>query len=129
MRGGNFINWELLERADYSKPGIVKGLLFNYDGLMHLARKGDSMAHIVCIDLKRAIHAEKVLTFKQRRYLGLWWQGFSYVDIAAEYHIKPQSVFDVVEAAIKNICKYLMCIPDISPTSRIVTIEEGITFG
>jgi hypothetical protein len=117
LRGGNFINWELLERADYSRPEVVKGLLRNYDGLMRLAIKGDSMAQIVCIDIKGAIHARGVLTFNQRRYLGLWWKGFTYIDIAAKYHIKPQSVFDVVDAAIKNICKYLMCIPDIDPTS------------
>lgn len=105
--GGGSINWRLLERADYSRPGVVKGLLFNYDGLMRLALKGDSMAHIVCIDIKRAIHTRGVLTFKQRRYLGLWWKGFSYTDIGAMYHRTPWSVNKCVKLAIKNISKHL----------------------
>ncbi len=109
---------------------MVKKMLWNYDSLMRLALKGDSVARDICISLKCAVHADGVLTFKQRRYLGLWWQGFSYVEIAGMYHIRPQSVFDVVEAAYRNISKKLHSLPDFDPIDRIVTIgREGLNGG
>jgi DNA-binding CsgD family transcriptional regulator len=107
LRGGNFINWELLERADYSRPEVVKGLLRNYDGLMRLAIKGDSVALAICIDLRMAIHEAGVLTFKQRRYLSLWWRGFSYTDIAAMHHRSPSVVKRRVDLGVNNIKKHL----------------------
>jgi hypothetical protein len=125
LRGGNFINWELLERADYSRPEVVKGLLRNYDGLMRLAIKGDSMAQIVCIDIKRAIHADNVLTFKQRRYLSLWWQGHSYIDIAAMYHLNPSVIKRRVELAVKNISDYLSKKRQKTPVEMSIVNGEG----
>ena len=96
-----------MERADYSSPAVVKGLLMNYDGLMKLALKGDCMAATVCVDIKRALHAEGVLTFKQRRYLGLWWQGFNTVEIAAMYHKQPRTIGRTANKGLTNISKKL----------------------
>jgi hypothetical protein len=97
-----------LERADFSKPAVVKKMLWNYDSLMKLALKGDSVARDICITLKIAVHTDGVLTFKQRRYLSLWWQGFSLTEIAAMYHIAPKNVYARICAGLRNISKYLM---------------------
>ena len=114
-----------MERADYSSPAVVKGLLMNYDGLMKLALKGDSMAHIVCIDLKRAIHGKGVLTFRQRRYLGLWWQGYNLIEIAAMYHVAPKNVHARIEAGLRNICKNLCRVGKKHPIPLRIN-EEGV---
>ena len=100
-------NWGLMNRIDYSDPKVIKNVLFNYDELMRLARKGDQVAAIVCVDVKQAVHAEKVLTFKQRRYLGLWWQGFNTIEIAAMYHKDPWTINQVINKGFKRISKYL----------------------
>ena len=92
---------------DYSKAGIVKNALFNYNELMAMARKGDQTAGIICVDIKRAVHADNVLTFKQRRYLSLWWQGFSYVDIGTKYRKSPVAVKLTVDRACKNMSSFL----------------------
>ncbi len=96
-----------MERVDYSKPGAVRGVIRNFSGLMALAEKGDQMAHIVCIDIRRAVYKKDVLTFKQRRYLLLWWKGHSYTDIAAMYRKNPSVIQRRIELAIKNISEYL----------------------
>ena len=101
------INWEMLNRVDYSRPGLIKNALRSYNELMMLARKGDQVAHIICIDIKTAIHAPGVLSFKQRRYLGLWWQGFPMIDIAARHRVSQQSAQEVVNLAFRNISKFL----------------------
>jgi len=96
-----------MERADYSSPAVVKGLLMNYDGLMELALKGDSMAATVCIDIKRAVHTEGVLTFKQRRYLRLWWEGFNTYEIADMYNKNPWGINVTIHRGLGNISKRL----------------------
>lgn len=115
-----------MERADYSSPAVVKGLLMNYDGLMKLALKGDCMAATVCVDIKRAIHTEGVLTFKQRRYLGLWWQGYNLIEIAAMYHVAPKNVHARIEAGLRNICKNLCKVGKKHPLPNGIS-EGGIT--
>jgi len=97
-----------LERADFSKPAVVKKMLWNYDSLMKLALKGDSVARDICITLKIAVHTDGVLTFKQRRYLGLWWQGFNTVEIAAMYSVSHVAVVKMIARAIRNISDYLV---------------------
>ena len=74
---------------------------------MRLALKGDQVAHMICIDIKTAIHTKGVLTFKQKRYLNWWWQGYEYVEIAAMYHKDPSVIQRRVELAISNISKHL----------------------
>jgi len=93
--------------VDYSKAGIVKNALFNYNELMAMARKGDQTAGIICVDIKRAVHADNVLTFKQRRYLSLWWQGFDYVEIATMFRKDPTVVKRRVDLACGRLSKYL----------------------
>ena len=93
---GISINWEMLNRVDYSRPHVIKNALRSYNELMMLARKGDQVAHIICIDIKTAIHAPGVLSFKQRRYLGLWWQGFPMIDIAARHRVSQQAAHEVI---------------------------------
>ena len=100
-------NWGLMNRIDYSNPKVIKNVLFNYDELMRLARKGDQVAAIVCVDVKQAVHVEKVLTFKQRRYLGLWWQGFNTIEIAAMYHISHVAVINIINRGFVRISNYL----------------------
>ena len=100
-------NWGLVNRIDYRDPKVIKNVLFNYDELMRLARKGDQVAAIVCVDVKQAVHAEKVLTFKQRRYLGLWWQGFNTIEIAAMYHISHVAVINIINRGFVRISNYL----------------------
>jgi hypothetical protein len=113
------INWEMLNRVDYSRPGVVKNALRNYNELMMLARKGDQVAHIICIDIKQAIHAPGVLSFKQSRYLGLWWQGFSTIDIAARHRVSQQAVHEVTNLGFKNISRFLCKKPVICPVESI----------
>lgn len=106
-KGDDFLNWELMNRVDYSKPGIIKGCLYRYDNLMKLALNGDQVAQIVCLDIKRAIHTKGVLTFKQRRYLSLWWQGFTTIDIATMYKKKHSTVVLTMQKGIANISSFL----------------------
>ena len=112
-------NWQLLQRIDYGRPGAVRGALFNYDELMNLARKGDQVAHTVCVDIKRAIHAEGVLTFRQRRYLALWWQGFNTIEIATMYSVSHVGVIRMISRGIRNISDYLIKKVTIYPPESI----------
>ena len=101
-------NWELLNRVDYNKSGIVKSVLFRYDSLMNMAvSAGDQVAMIVCIEVKQAVHARGVLTFKQRRYLGLWWRGFDYVEIGTMFRKSPVTVKLTVDLACRRISNFL----------------------
>ena len=100
-------NWQLLNRMDYSRPGVIKNILFNYDTLMVMARRGDQVSAIVCIDVKRAIHTKGVLTFKQRRYLALWWQGHNTIEIATMYHKDPWTISQVINKGFGRISKFL----------------------
>ena len=115
-----------MERADFSKPGVVKNMLWHYDNLMRLALRGDGVACDVCLALKTAIHTKGVLTFKQRRYLGWWWQGFDYVEIATMYHKNPVTVKLTTDLAIKNISKKLSEKYSFDPLS--VANSEGESF-
>ena len=98
---------------------MVKNALRNYNELMMLARKGDQVAHIICIDIKQAIHAPGVLSFKQRRYLGLWWQGFSYIEIATMYRLSPSVIKRRVDLATSNISCFLCKKGNIYPVECI----------
>ena len=101
-------NWELLNRVDYTKSGIVKSALFRYDALMGLAlSEGDQVALTVCVDIKRAVHASGVLTYKQRRYLSLWWQGYNYVEIGTMYRKSPTVVKRRIDLACRKMSNFL----------------------
>ena len=100
-------NWELLNRINYNNPKVIKNILYHYDDLMVIARKGDSVAGAICFDMRKAMRVRGVLTFKQRRYLSLWWKGYSYTDIATMYRRSPWSVNATVMKAFGNISKYL----------------------
>jgi hypothetical protein len=106
-KGGKSINWEMLNRVDYSRPHVIKNALRSYNELMMLARKGDQVAHIICIDIKTAIHAPGVLSFKQRRYLGLWWQGFNTIEIATMDSVSHVAVIRMIARAMRNISENL----------------------
>jgi len=97
-----------MNRVDYSDPSVVKNVMYNFCHLVDLAEKRDEVAMTICADIKRALLRENnVLTFKQRRYLSLWWQGFSFVDIAAMYHKNPVSVKLTVDRAVEKISDFL----------------------
>ena len=101
------MNWELLNRINYDNPKVIKNILYHYDDLMLMARKGDQVSAVVCLDVKRAIHTRGVLTFKQRRYLSLWWQGHNTIEIATMYHKDPWTINQVMMKAFKRMSKFL----------------------
>jgi len=82
-------------------------MLRNLDGLMHLARKGDTVAHSIFIDLNNALYFEGVLTFKQRKFLQLWLEGYRQIDIAADHRLAQYQVSRVINSGIRNICLFL----------------------
>lgn len=96
-----------MNRVNYGNPKAVKSVLYYYDDLMVMARKGDQDSIIVCMDIKWAIHTRGVLTFKQRRYLSLWWQGFDYVEIATMYRKNPTVIKRRVDLACRKISDFL----------------------
>jgi len=100
-------NWELMNYARYDSPHIVKGLLRRKGSLTHYARKGDSVAHSILIDLDEAMKAEGVLTFKQKKYLKLWLDGYRQIDIAAMHRRSQNTVSEVINKGVKNISAYL----------------------
>ena len=94
-------------RAKYGSPKSVKNMLRNLDGLMHLARKGDTVAHSIFIDLNNAFYFEGVLTFRQRKFLQLWLEGYRQIDIAANHRISQQAVEKTINRGVRNITIYL----------------------
>ena len=88
-----------------------------------MARKGDQVSAVVCFDVKRAIHTRGVLTFKQRRYLSLWWQGHNTIEIATMYHKDPSSINRVIYTGFIQISKYLT--KKIHKTPREMSIVNG----
>ena len=100
-------NWELLNDANYHSPYVVKRLLRKMINLEHYARKGDTVAQSILIDLTDAMNNDKVLTFKQRKYLTLWLDGHRLIDIATMHHISKQAVSFTITYGVKNISKHL----------------------
>ena len=87
---------------------MIKSLLRKMVNLEHHAYKGDSVAHSILIDLQSAIIADGVLTFKQRKYLQLWLEGYRQIDIAAMHRISQKNVSVKINRAAKNICLHLI---------------------
>ena len=97
-----------IDTADYSKQGAVKNLLTNMDQLYYSGMwRGDSTALSIYIDLKTAINTKGVLTFKQRRYLLLWIEGYTQEEIGAKYRVARQVIAITVDRAVKNISSFL----------------------
>ena len=101
-------NWELLNDANYHSPHVVKRLLRKMISLEHYARKGDTVAQSILIDLTDAMNNDKVLTYKQQRYLKLWLEGYRQIDIAAMHRISQQAVGRRIDKAAINISIYLV---------------------
>ncbi len=93
---------------------------------MRLALKGDQVAAVVCVDLKRAIHIDKVLTFKQRRYLNLWWEGYTTIDIAARYSVSHVTVINTIARSFRGISSYLSKKVTICPMRGTLLMEGDI---
>ena len=100
-------NWELLNDANYHSPYVVKRLLRKMINLEHYARKGDTVAQSILIDLTDAINDDKVLTFKQRKYLTLWLDGYRQIDIAAMHRRSQDTVSRVINKGVVNISIHL----------------------
>ena len=100
-------NWELLNDANYHSPYVVKRLLRKMINLEHYARKGDTVAQSILIDLTDAINNDKVLTFKQRKYLTLWLDGHRQIEIAAMHRTSQDNVAHIISRGTKNISIYL----------------------
>ena len=94
-------------RATYSSPGTVKKLLRSLDELMKQAGKGDQVAHSIYLDLDNALYYEGVLSFKQRKYLKLWLDGYRQIDIAAMHRVSQQAVQGSINSATRNISLFL----------------------
>lgn len=101
------MNWNLMNSADYSDSKTIKKLLLNYSGLVRLAEKGDQVAMCVIVDLRMAISSRGVLTKKQRKYLGLWLEGYRQEDVATMHRVSQQAVGYVIDYGLSNIAKYL----------------------
>ena len=76
--------------------------------LEHHAYKGDSVAHSILIDLQEAINTDGVLTFRQRKFLQLWLEGYRQIDIAAMHSVTQKNVSVRINKAVKNISLYLI---------------------
>ena len=100
-------NWELLNDANYHSPHVVKRLLRKMISLEHYARKGDTVAQSILIDLTDAMNNDKVLTFKQRKYLTLWLDGYRQIDIATMHHRSQDTVSRVISKGVINISIHL----------------------
>ena len=101
-------NWELLNDANYHSPHVVKRLLRKMINLEHYARKGDTVAQSILIDLTDAMNNDKVLTFKQRKYLTLWLDGHRQIEIAAMHRVSQKNVSVRIDRAARNISIYLV---------------------
>ena len=86
---------------------MIKALLRKMVNLEHHAHKGDSVAHSILIDLQSAIIADGVLTFKQRKYLQLWLEGYRQIDIATMHRRSQDTVSRVITKGVENISGYL----------------------
>ena len=87
---------------------MVKNLIRNHWTLYEYGMmKGDSVSISIWIDLSRAIRTNGVLTFKQKRYLILWADGWTLYDIGVEYQRGKDVIKRVIDIGIKNICLYL----------------------
>ena len=100
-------NWELLNDANYHSPYVIKRLLRKMISLEHYARKGDTVAQSILIDLTDAINNDKVLTYKQQRYLKLWLEGYRQIDIAAMHRRSQNTVSVVINKGVENISIHL----------------------
>ena len=101
-------NWELLNRCDYDNKQIVKWLIRNHWALYQYGTtKGDGVALAVWVDLSKAIRTKGVLTFKQKKYILLWADGWTQYEIGVKYRVSQVAVSLTIKAAVKNICKYL----------------------
>jgi DNA-binding CsgD family transcriptional regulator len=101
------MNWEMLNDAEYQYYPTVKRFLRKMQQLKHCARKGDSVAHSIYLDLRYAVYAKDVLSFKQRRYIQLWIDGYKVMDIAQKYRVSPATVTQTIKRGSKNISTYL----------------------
>ena len=75
--------------------------------LEHYARKGDTVAQSILIDLTDAMNNDKVLTFKQRKYLTLWLDGYRQIDIATMHRRSQDTVSRVINKGVVNISIHL----------------------
>ena len=94
-------------RATYSSPGTVKKLLRSLDELIKQAGKGDQVAHSIYLDLDNALYYEGVLSFKQRKYLKLWLDGYRQIDIAAMHRVSQEAVTQTINRGVGNISLFL----------------------
>ena len=94
-------------RATYSSPGTVKKLLRSLDELMKQAGKGDQVAHSIYLDLDNALYYEGVLSFKQRKYLKLWLDGYMLIDIAAMHRRDISTISRTINKGVSNISVFL----------------------
>lgn len=101
------MNWELLNRMEYSNPKAVKKLLLNYDGLVRMAEKGDQVALCIIVDLRTAIMKRGLLTKRQRKYLGLWLEGQTQDEVAMANRTTQDNVAHIVRRAVNKISIYL----------------------
>ncbi len=101
------MNWELLNRTDYSKPRIIKNALRNMTQLERAAEKGDQVAASIVIDLQNAMNDDGVLTFRQKKFLQLWLDGHRQIDIATMHRVSQQAVDLKIRRGVKNISEYL----------------------
>jgi DNA-directed RNA polymerase specialized sigma24 family protein len=106
MKRKTTINWELLNRADYENPGVIKTLLRHLDDLINCATRGDSVAHSIYIDLVDAV--ENVSTPKPGFYLQQWLDGYSQDEIAVKHQVSRQAVNIAIHRITKNISNYLL---------------------
>ena len=100
-------NRELMERADYSKPGAIKNLLRNMSALLRLAERGDTTAHSIYIDMKSALYTEGVLSAKQKKYLLLWMAGYEQNQIAWKFEVQERTIRKGIRLGVRNIMTFL----------------------
>ena len=103
---------------------MVKWLIRNHWALYQYgSMKGDGVALAVWVDLSKAIRTRGVLTFKQKKYILLWADGWTQYEIGVKYRRSQKTVSDGIGLGIKNICKYLNKSRYYTPSRRV--LSEG----
>lgn len=114
-----------LLRLDYSEPKIVKQLLSNYGMLEKLARRGDTVASAVILDLESAlgVSIEELIRDKKKgvicpdnaplteaQFISVVYVllfGYQQIEVAFILGVSKQDVSANISRGLDRMCKYL----------------------
>ena len=97
LRGGNFINWPLLESANYEDFSSVKRMVVLYNWLEKKAVAGDTVAAAIWVDIKSAIYDEPKLKGKL----------LEVVELVSQHYMPQEQVALELQIAQSNVSRRL----------------------